>query len=159
MKRLAYFLSAVIVLLIVQSAMAANNSFNRLNLSFTLSGHILVGIGWEHGFDTHHALHVTTYPLMWPGDGFPFAVSAGYNYYYGQNKWRGKIGGAFALLVSPPDPDKRKTMPLLLLTPGVQYAFDLNHSALFQPWLAFFLKKAKHRFAPIGLEFRYGYNF
>jgi len=159
MKRVVIVLTAAILLAAIRYGGARDTSFNRVIFSLTLSGHILTGVGFEHGFDTHHALQVTAYPFMLPGKGLPFAFSAGYNYYYGRNKWRGKIGGAFALLVSPPDPDKRKTMPLLLLTPGIQYHFDPSNSAVFQPWLAVFLKKAKHRFAPIGLEFRYGHNF
>jgi len=136
-----------------------NQSFNRIHFSFTLSGHLLFGVGFEHGFSERHALQVTVFPLILPGKGFPFAFHGGYNYYTGGSQWKGKLGAGFVLLVSPPDPQERKVMPMLLFTPGVQYGFDNEDHLTFQPWLAYFLGEANRRFAPIGLEFIYNHKF
>jgi len=134
---------------------AGNTSYNRMKFSFTLSGHMLFGLGYEYGFDEHHAVNLTVFPLLIPGKGLPYALSAGYDYYFKGENWKPKIGAAFTLLVSPPDPDKRKTMPMIVFTPGIQY-LSQKDSFLSQIWVAWFLKKARFPVAPIGLEFLYG---
>lgn len=160
MKAQKIVLALALLLFGWRNAPAGNDTgFDRVNFSVTLSGHVLVGVGFEHGFNAHHALQVKAFPLVVPGKGFPFAFSAGYNYYTKGVRWRGKIGANFTLLVSPPDPVKRKWMPMLVLAPGVQYGFNETNSLTFQPWLAYFLAHANRRFAPIGLEFIYGRNF
>lgn len=133
----------------------SGNQIDRINVSFTLSGHILLGIGYEHFFDTNHAAQFTFFPVFLPGKDLPFAFNAGYGYYTKGDPWRGKVGLNFTLLISPPDPEKRKVMPLLCLTPGVAYRVNDLNEGLSQVWLAYFLGKANRKFAPIGLEFQY----
>ncbi|GEM_PF-1558158 len=158
MKVKRIILSLLLLFCISKAAHSAGDGFNRLHVSFTLGGHLLFGVGFEHGFSNHHALQATVYPLLIPGKGMPFAFHAGYNYYFSGEKWRAKMGVGYAFLVSPPDPNQRKVMPMLLFTPGISYHFkDSADNLLFQPWLAYFLKHANRRFAPIGLEFRYGH--
>jgi len=157
MKTLKIILvTSMLLVLFTKSAPAAEASFNKIHFSFTLSGHLLLGLGFERGFDTYNAVQITFFPLLIPGKGLPFAASAGYNYYLGTSRWRPKLGAAFTLLVSPPDPDKRRLMPMLVLTPGADYVFNNGDYLLMQPWLAFILAKAKRTFAPIGMEFTYG---
>lgn len=158
-KRIIIF-SLLMSLIFTYPLFSAEDGYNRLNASITLSGHFLFGFGFEHGFDEHHALQAMVFPLLIPGKGMPFALHVGYNYYFEGETWRAKIGFGYALLVSPPDPQKRKVMPMLLFTPGLAYRFKKSeNSLLFQPWLAYFLKHANRRFAPIGLEFQYGHTF
>jgi hypothetical protein len=145
----------VVLFLSVCIFLHARNYSNRIHLSVTLSGHVLFGIGFEHFFSEQHAIHATVFPLMAPGKGFPFALSSGYNYYTPEDRWRGKLGLDMMVIVSPPDPERRKMLPLLNICPGVEYAFDSENSVQSQLWLAFFLKRYTRRFAPIGIDSRY----
>ncbi len=146
-----------LLLLSSSASFAGDSSYNRVHFSFTLSGHLLFGAGFEYGFNDQHSIQVTGFPLMWPGKGFPFAFSAGYGYHFNTQPWRAKLGVDFALLVSPPDPEKRRTMPMLMFTPGIEYLQKNNHSVSTQFWLAHFLKETNKKIflAPIGWEFRY----
>lgn len=158
MRLKAIILSAS--LLFVSASMAKDLSYNRLYFSFTLSGHLFVGAGFEHGFNKRHSIQISAFPVVLPGKGFPFALNAGYGFHFDTAPWRAKLGVDFALLVSPPDPDIRKTMPLLMLTPGVEYLLRDKHSVSTQFWLAHFLKETNKPvfLAPIGWEFRYNRN-
>ena len=104
------FKICIISLLLLSASVlfAGDSSYNRLHISFTLSGHLLFGAGIEHSFNDRHSIQVTGFPLMWPGKGFPLAVTAGYGYRFNTEPWRAKLGVDFALLVSPPDPDARR---------------------------------------------------
>jgi hypothetical protein len=133
----------------------SSNHYNRVHLSVTLSGHVLFGIGFEHFLAEQHAIQATVFPLMAPGKGFPFALSGGYAYYTREDRWRGKLGVEVTAIVSPPAPDRRRILPLLNIMPGLEYSFDGSNSIQTQLWLAFFLKKYKRRFAPIGIDCRY----
>jgi hypothetical protein len=148
----------VLIILFVLINLSYSRDFQRhqINLSCTLSGHILLGVGYSYWFDAHQALQATIYPLMLPGEGWPYAFNAGYGYYFGDSPWRPKVGLDFAMIVSPPDPDQRKTLSLLNFSPGLQYRFDDN-VLLSQIWLSYFVsKKTRSKFAPTGLEFQYG---
>ncbi len=138
----------------------SGSSYNRLNLSVTVSGHVLIGMGYEHGFNEHHALGFTVYPLVMPGKGFPFALKTLYRYYANGARWQATLGGGFGLIISPPDPQERRWLPMLLLTPGVRYA-DGNNRYGADIWLAHFLTKTNRNWPliPIGLEANYGRNF
>ncbi len=135
----------------------SSDIYNRVHVSVTLSGHIFFGVGFEHSFTEHHALQLTVYPLVVPGKGLPFALQAGYNYYSGGLHWKGKLGFASGVIVSPPDPDKRRYLPMLMFTPGVQYA-DKNNFYNSELWLARFFGKTNQKWpiVPIGIEARYG---
>ena len=150
----------VCMFFIISANGAVNYSYSRVHFSFILSGHLLFGLGYEYGFDQNHSVQLTLFPLMYPGEGFPFAVTAGYGYRFDAEPWRAKIGLDFAAIISPPDPEKRKIMPILMITPGVEYLQSQNNSFSTQFWLARFLKKANHKLPlmPIGWEFKYGRN-
>ena len=145
----------IILFSLPQILQAGNNSSNQLNFSITLSGHILFGFGYTHWLNHNHTLETTLYII--PEKGLPFGLNGGYAYYTNGSRWRMKFGGEFTLLVSPPDPDKRKVMPMINFVPGVQYSFDDN-TVMSQLWLSYFPIKANKKFSPTGLEFRYGRN-
>ncbi len=148
----------ILLILLITTVPAGEASFNRFTVSLGLSGHILLGVGLEHGFDGHHAVRVTVFPVVLPGKGFPFAFSAGYGYYFNGSKWRAGLGGEFALLVSPPDPHKRKFLPLLNLVPAVQYQIDGKQFVDARLWLSYFFGRANVPVAPTAIVFRYGRN-
>ncbi len=153
---LALYLSVVLILVFIRPVQSSD-AYNSVQVSVTLSGHVMIGVGFEHGIDRHHAVQIMVYPLIVPGKGFPFALQAGYNYYSGRAHWKGKLGLAGGLIVSPPDPDKRKFLSMILITPGIQYVDGNNHynGAL---WLARFLGQTNQKWpiVPIGIEARYG---
>ena len=104
-----------IILIIALSSIlnaASGSDKNQLNFSFTLSGHIILGIGYSYSFDENNGLQTTL--LIIPGKGIPFGLNGGYFYLTDGEKWRGKLGAEFTLLVSPPDPDRRKCLPMFL---------------------------------------------
>ncbi|NOX87809.1 MAG: hypothetical protein GXO77_02205 [Calditrichaeota bacterium] len=150
-------LSCVLILLIFfayPSTMRAKES-NRLGISLVLSGHIFIGVKYRHFFNDNHSVQFTFYPLLIPGKKFPFAFSTGYDYFVGDGKWQGKLGAEFAAIVSPPDPDQRKILPLLNFTPGFRYNSHADQALGGALWLSYFLKKANRKVAPTGLEFWY----
>ena len=149
-----------LLLLSASASIADDSAYNRLYFSFTLSGHLLFGAGFEHGFNDQHSIQITGIPLMFPGEGFPFAFTAGYGYHFNTEPWRAKLGADFGLIISPSTPDARKTMPMLMFTPGVEYLLKNNNSVSSQFWLAHFLKENNKKIflAPIGLEFRYNHG-
>ncbi len=134
-----------------------NKSDNRIGISFVLSGHLLFGLKAEHFFDAHQCIQATIYPIIVPGKKFPFAFTAGYNYFTGGNHWQGKLGAEFGMIVSPPDPQKRKILPMLNFTPGVRYVRQNGNTLGGNFWLSYFLKKTRHKVAPTGLEFWYDF--
>ena len=138
---------------------AGNYNDNRIGLSFVLSGHLIFGVKVEHFFDAQQCVQATIYPLIIPGKKFPFAFSTGYNYFTNGAHWQVKLGAEFAMIVSPPDPHKRKILPMLNFTPGVRYLRANGQSLGGTIWLSYFLKKVRHKVAPTGLEFWYDFNW
>ena len=138
---------------------AGNRSENRIGISFVLSGHLLFGVKVQHFFDAQNCVQATFYPLLIPGKKFPFAFGLGYNYFTNGQHWQGKLGAEFAMIVSPPDPQKRKVLPMLNFTPGFRYVRQNGQSIGGNLWLSYFLKKTRHKIAPTGLEFWYDFNW
>lgn len=59
MKRTAKILFVYLILFLgARFVYAGDTSYNRVKFSFTLSGHLLFGLGFEHGLDEHHALQI-----------------------------------------------------------------------------------------------------
>jgi len=138
--------------LILTSMRGAEPGGGSFTFSLVLSGHVLLGIGYEYALDEHHAFRVTAYPLLVPGKGFPYAFRAGYRYSFAGDKWQPRLGLDFALLVSPPVKGARRHLPMLVLTPGLTYQDSRRVNWEFSPWVAYFLTKTRRRIAPIGLE-------
>jgi len=144
--------SAVIVI----SPIARAGDTHQINFSFTLSGHILLGIGYAYGFDAHHFVQATWFIV--PEKGFPFALNGGYNYFFKGETWRPNLGLETVVIASPSDLVKRKYLPLITFVPGICYQGDDTHAINSRLWLAYFPVKARKKVAPIGIEFKYG-NF
>jgi len=156
MKISKFLLAAIIFLSFGSPVNSQDLARHQLSFSFTLSGHLLFGLGYTYWLDHQQAIQVTAFPLIVPGEGGrPFAFNAGYGYYSNTEPWRFKAGLELTCLVSPPDPEKRKVLLLLNAVPGVQYDFGQN-SVLSQIWISYFLNQAKGKVFPTGLEFRYG---
>lgn len=154
-QRIILFAIFVTFFFIPREAFPQNS--NQINFSLTLSGHILLGIGYSHEVADHHLLQATFFFI--PAKGFPFAVNGGYNYYFKGDKWQPNLGLEAVLIVSPPDPKKRKYLPLLNFTPGIRFNFNETNFINSRLWLSYFPIKAKIKFAPTGIEFKYGRFF
>ena len=113
-------------------------------------------IGYSYGFDKNNTVQTTL--LIIPEKGLPFGLNGGYFYLTDGEKWRGKLGAEFTLLFSPPDPDRRKCLPMFNFVPGVQYSFDKNNTIMPQLWISY-LPTDNKKIVPTGLEFRYGKKF
>ncbi len=135
---------------------APGSDKNQLNFSFTLSGHIILGIGYSYGFGENNGLQTTL--LIIPEKGLPFGLNGGYFYLTDGEKWRGKLGAEFTLLVSPPDTERRKCLPMFNFVPGVQYPFDKNNAITPQLWISY-LPTGNRKILLTGIEFRYGKKF
>ena len=151
-----FIFTVLITIFLARPSFARDVLKHQVNFSITLSGHILFGAGYTYWFNDNHAVEATIYPLMVPGKGFPFALSAGYGFYPGGEYWRGKLGTEMTLLVSPPGPDKRKTMPMLSFTPGFLYKTGKS-TIQSEIWYSWFLKNARKKMSFTGIELKYGH--
>ena len=136
---------------------AAENESHNIHLSFTLSGHLLLGIGYSYFWNDRNAVQTIFYIV--PEKGLPYGISGGYNYFWGEKKWRPNLGVEFMVLASPPVPDKRKFLRMMKLVPGIRYDFNHEQNLNSRLWIAYFLKSTRMRIAPIGIEFLYGGGF
>ena len=95
---------------------------NRIHLSLGLGGYVMVGVGFTHWIEEHHAVEATVFPIGFPGEGFlPFAVKAGYVWTPSNEVWRAKLGGDVLILMHEPQGDGGRFTPLVAFTPGLQY--------------------------------------
>jgi hypothetical protein len=128
---------------------------NRVHLSVTLGGYFLVGLGYTHWLEQHHAMEFTVFPLAWPWEGFPFGVRAGYAWIPSDEIWRAKLGGNLTLIVRPGQTGANRFTPMLAFTPGLQY--DPHHDKSFRAdlWVSYYLRE--HVLAPTAVEFLYSW--
>jgi hypothetical protein len=124
---------------------------DRFHVSITLGGYFLVGVGYSHNFEQHHALELTVFPFAYPGEGFPFGLRAGYAWVPSDEVWRAKLGGSLTVLIRPGQTGTDRFTPLLGVTPGIQYDPDSDRSFRADLWMSYYLKEKT--FAPTGLEF------
>ncbi len=61
------------------------------------------------------------------------------------------------VIASPPDPDKRKFLPLINFVPGLVYFDGSQNEYAVEAWLSFL--PIQKKFAPTGLEIQYGRHF
>lgn len=149
-KKIGFIL---VVFLYWQTAFASDNN-GRVNFSVILSGHILLGIGYQHPVQDNGYLNANFY--IAPEKGLPYALNGGYGLMTRGERWRGNIGLEAMLIASPPAPDERKYLPLINLLPGIRYVSANGHSGLAQLMVSWFPLQKKA--APTGLELRYGKN-
>lgn len=156
-------LLAALVPLFLSAPLLAQNSENQIHLSITLSGHVLLGVGITHWVNNSNTLMATAFlPLELPEkslaiEDFPFGFRAGYAYYGRGDPWRMKLGADMTVIISPPDPDKRRVLPLITFSPGVQYVFESKNAVTPQLWLSYF--PMQRIVAPAGIEVLYGRGF
>jgi len=128
---------------------------HQINLSLTLSGHIMVGVGYTYSFDANWQAGAMAY--LAPEKGLPFAWSVGGGYLGNGQHWRARWWGEFMMIVSPPDPETRKVLPLINFVPGVVYSDGEQNEYSAEVWLSFL--PVQKKFAPTGLEFQFGRHF
>jgi hypothetical protein len=68
-----------------------------------------------------------------------------------------KLGGDVTVIISPPDPEDRRVLPLITFSPGVQYVFESKNTLTPQLWLSYF--PTQRLVAPTGIEVLYGRGF
>ncbi len=151
-------LGAIAILQIWCSGLLANDaSRGQLQFSITLSGHLMLGLGYCYFWNAHHAVQGAFYLV--PERGLPYGIAGGYRFDCDEGEWRPTIGAEAMVLASPPDPNQRKFLPMIKIEPGVIYQLASDHELQSRLWIAYFLKKTRARLAPIGLEFGYGKRF
>jgi hypothetical protein len=156
-------LLAALVPLLLSAPLRAQGSENQIHFSITLSGHVLLGVGFTHWVNQSNTLSATAFlPLELPEkslaiEDFPFGFRAGYAYYGKGDPWRMKLGADMTVILSPPDPGERRVMPLITFSPGVQYTFESKNMVTPQLWLSYF--PMKRLVAPTGIEVLYGRGF
>jgi len=129
---------------------------DRVHVSLSLGGYVMVGIGITHWIEEHHALEATLYPFAFPGEGFPFAVKAGYAWTPSDEVWRAKLGGNFTLLVRNSNGSSSRLVPLVAFTPGLQYDPTDQRSFRADFWMSYYFTEKV--FAPTALEFLYAWK-
>ncbi len=128
---------------------------DRFHLSVTLGGYFLVGVGYSHWVEKHHALEFTVFPFAYPGEGFPFGLRAGYAWVPSDEVWRAKLGGNMTVLVRPGLTGAERFTPSWDVTPGIQYDPKSDRSFRADFWMSYYLKEKV--FAPTGVEFFYSW--
>lgn len=127
---------------------------HQVHFSITLSGHVLLGVGYTYYWNLHQGWQSNVYLI--PEKGLPYGIATGYNYLWGGTKWRPNFAADVMVLASPPDPVKRKYLAMVRLVPGIQYEFNNDQSMNSRLWIAYFLRQPRAKIVPIGLEVMYG---
>ena len=144
------FLALTLALILAEKSNAQDS--HQVNFSITLSGHILVGVGYTYSFDRNWQAGATAF--IAPEKGLPFAFNLGGGYLSNGPHWKARWWGEFMLIASPPDPDKRKYLPLINFVPAVVYFDGGQNEYSAEVWLSFL--PIQKKFAPTGLEIQYG---
>ena len=129
---------------------------DQFHVSVALGGYFLVGVGYTHWIEQHHALEFTIFPFARPGEGFPFALRGGYAWVPSDEVWRAKLGGNIAALISPSGSGRDRFTPILSFTPGIQYDRTADSSLRTDLWLSYYLTEKE--FAPSAIEFLYAWG-
>ena len=127
--------------------------YQGIHISVLLSGHIMIGVGYEYGLSENHGLQATAF--LAPEAGMPFALTAGYIYHFDDGRWRTGLGLDGGVIVSPDIEGKRKRLYMLSLTPQYGY-YDREGAIGLKAWLSWLPFNANRSFAPTGLELFYG---
>jgi hypothetical protein len=128
---------------------------DQIHVSVTVGRHFLVGVGYTHWIEEHHAVEFTAFPFAHPKEGFPFGLRAGYGWVPSDEVWRAKLGGNVTLLIHPGEEGGSRFIPTLGLTPGIQYDPDPDRSFRADLWISYYLKQGI--LVPTGLEFFYAW--
>ena len=129
---------------------------NQIHVSVTLGGYILLGVGYTHWIEEHHALEFTLFPFAHPSEGFPFGLRAGHAWIPSNERWRAKLGSNVTALIRPVESSYRRFTPILAFTPGLHYEASESHTLRADVWMSYFLTEKV--FAPSGVELLSGWN-
>ena len=122
-----------------------------LRLSFVLSGHIFLGVGYEQHIANNQQLTIDYYLV--PEKGLPYAVGLGLQQNFMGVSWQAQMGFRYVLMASPDIEGTRTYLSILNFEPGALYAKDKFNQYQGRLWLSLFLSEANKTFAPTGLEF------
>jgi len=129
---------------------------DRIHLSVALGGYFLMGVGYTHWVEEHHALEFTVFPFVQPGEGFPFGLRVGHAWIPSDEVWRAKLGEAVTVLVDPTRPGWDRLTPIIAFAPGIQYAPDTDLCFRGDLWMSYFPTQGV--FAPTTVEFLMGWK-
>jgi hypothetical protein len=153
-RRLTGFLTVSLGLILAQTVGVApalgQIPEDRIHLSLSLGGYVMLGIGITHWMEEHHSLEATLFPLGFPWEGFPAAVKVGYAWTPSDEVWRAKLGGNVTMLRHSHPGSRGGFTPLLAFTPGLQYDATDSRSLRADLWMSYFLSEGV--FAPTALE-------
>jgi hypothetical protein len=128
---------------------------DQFHVSVTVGRHFLIGVGYTHWVEEHHALEFTAFPFAHPKEGFPFGLRAGYGWVPSDEVWRAKLGANVTLLIHPGETGGSRFIPTLGLSPGIQYDPDPDRSFRADFWMSYYIKEGI--LTPTGLEFFYAW--
>jgi hypothetical protein len=158
-------LAAVLSLLLVlpmswpgESPLHAQDSVppNQIHVSVTLGGYILLGVGYTHWIEEHHALELTAFPFAYPSEGFPFGLRVGHAWIPSNERWRAKLGSNVTVLIRPVESSYRRFTPILAFTPGLHYDLTDTRTLRADVWMSYFL--TERVLAPTGVEVLTGWS-
>ena len=151
----------LIIVNLFQCSLLRAQSFSpakhQVTFSFTLSGHLLLSVGYGYFFDNHNAVQVSVHTVT-EKPPFVFGFNSGYNYYFLNKMWHPNIGAEVMLLLGPPDPENRRLFPMINIVPGIQYDFSKVHCLNGRLWASYMPTEKPFKITPTGIEFKYGYN-
>jgi len=128
---------------------------DQFHVSVTVGRHFLVGVGYTHWVEEHHALEFTAFPFAHPKEGFPFGLRVGYGWVPSDEVWRAKLGANMTLLIHPGETGGRRFIPTLGISPGIQYDPDDDQSFRADFWMSYYFQEGI--LVPTGLEFFYAW--
>lgn len=123
---------------------------DRIHVSVSLGGYVMLGIGLTHWVEEHHAIEATLYPVGFPWEGLPFAAKLGYAWTPSDEVWRAKLGGNVTVLRHRHPGHSGGFTPVLAFTPGLQYDPTDQRSVRLDLWMSYYLLEGV--FAPTALE-------
>ena len=98
----------------------------------------------------------TLFPFAYPGEGFPFGVRGGYAWVPSDEVWRAKLGGNLTMLIRPGETGGDRFVPILALTPGIQYHPTKDRTFRADLWMSYYLNQRV--FAPTAVELLHGWK-
>ncbi|MHC1706505.1 MAG: hypothetical protein AB9842_03165 [Bacteroidales bacterium] len=132
----------------------------EIGFSIVLSGALLFGPYYNYWVDDHQCISASIMAAWEEEFKFPFALNAGYGYYFGDKNWRPSVDLQYSLFMPP---KHAKRMSILTVLPGVQYRWAKDHqNTRCKLWVSSFLSKEEKLpwlVMPIGLQFDYGYKY
>lgn len=155
----AGFLAAVFLLLTLavgEAGAQSSNSQGRMHFSVSLGGYLLFGFGYSHILQGNQSLEFTVFPLAFPAEGFPFALRLGYGWIPSDEIWRAKLGGNFMVVIRPAGASPQRFVPIVALTPGIQYDPEQDRSVRVDLWMSYYLRQKV--FAPTALEILHAWD-